>query len=346
MLPLVDVAPLLHHNESGGAGDDARRQVARELDQACRRYGFVRVVGHGVPAGLHARLNRAARAFFAQPDALKAEVAMARGGSAWRGWFPVGDELTSGRPDAKEGLYFGEELPPDDERVLAGVPLHGPNLFPEQPADLRPAVLAWMSAMTGLGQALLRGLGLGLGIGEAWFADHVTRHPTILFRIFHYPPQAAVVGTGDGRRADDTWGVREHTDYGLLTILAQDGTPGLEVHGPDGWIAVPPDPDVLVVNLGDMLERMTRGLYRSTPHRVRNTSSVGRLSFPFFLDPDWSAEVVPLPIEELSAVDVSGGRPRWDGADVHAWEGPYGEYLTAKVSRVFPALMAQVRRGS
>ncbi len=337
MLPLVDVAPLLHH------GEPARRDVARQLDQACRRFGFVRVVGHGVPAGLHARLNQAARSFFAQPDDVKADIAMARGGSAWRGWFPVGDELTSGRPDAKEGLYFGEELAPDDDRVVAGVPLHGPNLFPDHPADLRPAVLAWISAMTGLGQALLRGLALGLGIGETWFADHITAHPTTLFRIFHYPPHPATDGD-DG--AADRWGVREHTDYGLLTILAQDGTPGLEVHGPDGWIAVPPDPDVLVVNLGDMLERMTRGLYRSTPHRVRNTSAVGRLSFPFFLDPDWSAEVVPLPIEELSGVDVSGGRPRWDGADVHAWEGTYGEYLTAKVTRVFPALMAQVRPGS
>ncbi len=350
MLPLVDVAPLLHHAEPVHAdgdddGDEVRRDVARQLDQACRRFGFVRVIGHGVPAGLHARLNRAARSFFAQPEAVKAEIAMARGGSAWRGGFPVGAELTSGRPDAKEGVYFGEELPPDDDRVVVGVPLHGPNLFPDHPADLRPAVLAWMSAMTGLGQALLRGLALALGIGETWFADHITAHPTTLFRIFHYPSLPATHGDGDGG-ADDTWGVREHTDYGLLTILAQDGTPGLEVHGPDGWIAVPPDPDVLVVNLGDMLERMTRGLYRSTPHRVRNRSTVGRLSFPFFLDPDWSAEVVPLPIDELSGVDVSGGRPRWDGADVHAWEGTYGDYLTAKVSRVFPTLMAQVRPGS
>ncbi len=91
--------------------------------------------------------------------------------------------------------------------------------------------------------------------------------------------------------------LREHTDYGLLTILAQDGTGGLEVHAPDraSWIEVPPDPDVLVVNLGDMLERMTKGLYRSTPHRVRNNSGVGRLSFLFFLDPSWDATVTPMP---------------------------------------------------
>lgn len=331
MLPLVDVAPLL---APPGAVTDGRAAVARQLDQACRRFGFARIVGHGVPRGLQDRLEQAARSFFAQPDPVKAEIAMVHAGAAWRGWFPVGGELTSGRPDRKEGLYFGEELAPDDPRVLAATPLHGPNLFPTQPADLRPAVLAWMSAMTGLGQALLGAMAEALGVGATWFADHITAHPTPLFRIFHYPPEHS---------AGDDWGVREHTDYGLLTILAQDGTPGLEVRGPDGWITVPPDPDVLVVNLGDMLERMTRGLYRSTPHRVRNESSVGRLSFPFFLDPDWSAEVVGLPSEELEGVDASGGQPRWDGGDVHAWTGTYGEYLTAKVSRVFPALMAQVR---
>ena len=332
MLPLVDVAPLLQPPSAERA--EARRDVVRALDQACRRVGFVRVTGHGVPAGLRIRLTAAARAFFALPDDVKAVVAMALGGSAWRGWFPVGDELTSGRPDGKEGFYFGEERGADDPLVLAGTPLHGPNLFPAHPADLGPAVRAWMSAMTRLGAALLGGLAVGLGLDEAWFADHVTAHPTTLFRIFHYPPHAG---------GDDEWGVREHTDYGLLTILAQDGTPGLEVHGPDGWIAVPADPEVLVVNLGDMLERMTRGLYRSTPHRVRNTAGVGRLSFPFFLDPDWRATVTPLPLDELDGTDVSAGRARWDGADVHAWEGTYGDYLTAKVSRVFPALMRSVQ---
>jgi isopenicillin N synthase-like dioxygenase len=186
--------------------------------------------------------------------------------------------------------------------------------------------------MTSLGLSLLRALAVGLGLDEHWFDDHVTSHPTTLFRIFHYPPQ-----WGD----DDDWGVREHTDYGLLTILAQDGTSGLEVHADSGWIDVPGDADVFVVNLGDMLERMTRGLYRSTTHRVRNTSGVGRLSFPFFLDPSWDATVTPMPLPEFDGDASTGGRDRWDGADVHAWTGTYGEYLTAKVSRVFPELFAR-----
>lgn len=325
MLPLVDIAAL--------TGDDrqARAAVAAALDQACRRFGFVRIVGHGVEPAMRDRLFGAAAEFFALPDETKAEIAMARAGRAWRGWFPVGAELTSGRPDGKEGIYFGAELPADDPAVRAGTPLHGANLFPAAPSGLRSAVLDWMAAMTSVGQRLLAALATALGLDDGWFERNVTSDPTVLFRIFHYPPADA-----DAAGADE-WGVREHTDYGLLTILAQDGTGGLEVHSPAGWIDVPADPDVLVVNLGDMLERMTRGLYRSTPHRVRNTSGVGRLSLPFFLDPSWDAE--PVPIDSLSPDDASGGPARWDGADVHAWTGRYGDYLIAKVSRVFPDLI-------
>jgi len=334
VLPLVDVAPLLATTRD----EPAVLDVARQLDQACRRFGFVRITGHGVSAERREQLTALANAYFALPDDIKGEIAMERGGPAWRGWFPVGGELTSGIPDGKEGIYFGEELEPEHPGVAAGLPLHGANLFPGEPAALGAAVIEWMASMTTLGLALLRAMALGLGLDEHWFDQHVTTHPTTLFRIFHYPSDFG---------GDDDWGVREHTDYGLLTILAQDGTGGLEVHAPDrdGWIDVPPDPDVLVVNLGDMLERMTKGLYRSTPHRVRNTSGVGRLSFPFFLDPSWDATVTPMPLDALDNVDVSSGaRQRWDDADVHAWTGTYGDYLTAKVSRVFPELFARTAR--
>ena len=303
----------------------------------------MRIAGHGISTEQRSQLTTLAAKFFGLPDDVKAAVAMERGGSAWRGWFPVGGELTSGKPDGKEGIYFGEELGSGHPRVVAGLPLHGTNLFPNEPAGLGPAVIDWMASMTALGLALLRALALGLGLDEHWFDEHVTTAspgsgPTTLFRIFHYPPDFG---------GDDDWGVREHTDYGLLTILAQDGTGGLEVHSPtgDSWVEVPADPDVLVVNLGDMLERMTKGLYRSTPHRVRNTAGIGRLSFPFFLDPSWDATITPMPLDALDNVDVSSGaRERWDGADVHVWTGTYGDYLTAKVSRAFPELFARTAR--
>ena len=300
--------------------------VGRDIERACRASGFFYLTGHAVAPQLLSRLDSAARRFFARPEAEKAEIAMRHGGRAWRGWFPVGDELTSGRPDRKEGLYFGAELGTDDPRVRAGVPLHGPNLFPRQVPELRPAVLEYIAALTATGQAVMRGVAVSLGLDANYFASSYTTDPTVLFRIFHYPP------TEPG--AED-WGVGEHTDYGLLTLLAQDGNGGLQVRTETGWVDAPPLHGAFVCNIGDMLDRLTGGWYRSTPHRVRNVSGRDRLSFPFFFDPDFSAEVPPLPSRPA---DHTGQAARWDGQDLRAFTGTYGDYLVAKVSKVFPEL--------
>jgi isopenicillin N synthase-like dioxygenase len=335
-VPEIDVRPFV-----GGQGDE--RGGAAEIDAACREIGFFSIVGHGVDAALRARLDASAREFFALGDDEKAEIAMARGGRAWRGWFPVGGELTSGLPDQKEGIYFGQELGPADARVRAGVPLHGPNLFPRRPDALRDAVLQYMDALTRVGHAVMRGIALALGLREDWFAQNLTSDPTILFRIFHYPAAA----NASAAEVDATWGVREHTDYGLLTILLQDDTGGLQVRSRSGWVDVPPQPDAFVCNIGDMLERMTGGRYRSTPHRVRNRSDRGRLSFPFFFDPSWDAVVRAVPASggnapSESAPSEAAPEPRGDGSSVHDLSGTYGDYLLAKVAKVFPALGVDV----
>lgn len=307
------------------------------IDGACRDTGFFLVRGHGVDLGVLDDLDAAARRFFALPEATKAGVAMARGGWAWRGWFPEGGELTAGRPDHKEGLYFGADLPADDPRVRAGVALHGPNLYPADPPELRALVDRWMAAMTGLGHRLCRSIALALGLAPGWFDAHLTADPTVLFRIFRYPARP----TGD-----DGWGVAEHTDYGLLTILAHDGTPGLQVRRGAEWLDVPAVEGAFVVNLGDMLDRMTGGRYRSTPHRVRHSGGPGgrdRLSFPFFFDPAWDAAIRPVPLTGDAPADDAPSR--WDRSSVHEWSGTYGGYLVSKVAKVFPALADQAELG-
>lgn len=329
IVPVIDLTSL-HASGPGRAG--AAHDVARQIDAACREVGFFSIVGHGVDAALIERLDALAREFFGWPDEAKAEIAMAHAGRAWRGWFPLGGELTSGVPDQKEGVYFGAELPAQDPRVRAAIPLHGPNLFPAALPELRSTVLTYLDEMTRVGQVVLSGIALGLGLERTWFTDHLTGDPTILFRIFHYPP----------RPADAGWGVAEHTDYGLLTILGQDANGGLAVRGRDGWIDVDPRPGAFVCNLGDMLERLTGGRYRSTPHRVRNTSGRDRLSFPFFLDPSWDAIVDRLPIVDRPADDAddtdADALERWDHTSVHGYVGTYGDYLLGKVGQVFPAL--------
>lgn len=304
----------------------------QRIDRACRDLGFFRLTGHGVPTELLDRMDALARRFFEQPDDVKAAVAMPLAGPAWRGWFPVQGEVTSGVPDRKEGLYVGLEHPPDHPRVLAGTPLHGANLFP--PGELGPAIMAWIDALVPVAARVMAAIAVGLGLDADWFERHLTGDPTVLFRIFHYPAMP------DNATAPE-WGVGEHTDYGLLTLLAQDDSGGLQVRTPDGeWINVPAERGVLVCNIGDMLDRLTEGRYRSTPHRVRNLSGRSRLSFPLFFDPAWDAVVTPLPLDDSPPADDADRR--WDGTSVHAWEGTYGDYLTGKVAKVFPDLFADV----
>lgn len=325
-VPIIDVAPLV-----GGPGSlDA---VAQQIAAACRAHGFFYIVGHGVDEALCQRLDSLSREFFALPDERKAAVRMALAGRAWRGWFPLGGELTSGRPDWKEGLYLGAELPDDDPRVRAGWPLHGRNLFPAEPAALRETVLAYLDALTQLGHALMRGIALSLGLDAGYFTEHGTRDPLVLFRIFNYPSRPAA--------PDVRWGVGEHTDYGLLTVLRQDDVGGLEIKTASGWIAAPPIAGSFVCNIGDMLERMTGGLFKSTPHRVAlNTSGRDRISLPFFFDPNFAARIEGVPRLGVHADDDSASR--WDHTSVHTFEGSYGDYLLGKVGKVFPDLKQHV----
>lgn len=323
-LPVIDVAPLL------GRDDNTRAGAAAKIGAACRDLGFFYATGHAISDATMASLMAASHRFFALPEAEKMKIAMARGGRAWRGFFPVGGELTSGKPDIKEGVYFGEELGPGDPRVKAGLPLHGANLFPDAVPELKPAAMAFMREAEQSAHAIMEGIAMSLGLDAQYFRKTYTSQPTMLFRIFHYPASAP----------DEGWGVGEHTDYGLLTLLAQGDIGGLAVKTPQGWIDAPPVPGALVCNIGDMLDRLTGGAYRSTPHRVLNASGRSRLSFPFFFDPGFDARIVPLPDHAQYVRDDSS--ERWDKTNVHAFSGTYGDYLLAKVSKVFPDLAQRV----
>jgi isopenicillin N synthase-like dioxygenase len=323
-LPVIDMSALF------GGDSAARVAVASAIASACEDDGFFYAIGHGIAPETLQRLEAEARTFFDLPAVDKQAIAMQQGGAAWRGWFPLGGELTSGRPDNKEGLYLGEPLGDDDPRVAAGWPLHGANLWPAAAPGLKPAAEAFFDRATVAAAALMQGVSLALGLDERYFDRHYLQRPTRLFRIFNYPPTPP-----------EAWGVAEHTDYGLLTLLAQDDAGGLEVRTRAGWRTAPPIPGALVCNIGDMLERLTGGRFVSTPHRVVNRSDRARLSFPFFYDPDFTARMSPVP---WARAPQSAGE-RWDGADVHTVSGTYGDYLMAKVGRVFPGLRSAVLPG-
>jgi isopenicillin N synthase-like dioxygenase len=330
---------LTNSTESLPIVDIASRDIDRigaALDRACCEFGFFYVTGHNISPALSARMMTLAREFFASPLNEKMTIAMAHGGRAWRGYFPVDGELTSGRPDRKEGIYFGTELGVDDPRVRAGLPLHGANLFPAMPG-FRDTILAYIDEVTAVGQMLLRGIAAGLGLAPDYFLDRYTSEPIVLFRIFNYPP--STVGADENEL-----GVGEHTDYGLLTLLQQDEVGGLQVWHRDRWLPAPPVPDSLVCNIGDMLERLTAGRYVSALHRVRNVSTRDRISMPLFLDPGFDAVLEPINVlaPDPTAIERRRGGRRWDGSDLATVSGTYGDYLLSKVSKVFPQLRAKV----
>lgn len=325
-IPSIDVGPLR------GAGD--RAECGHAICEALHRSGFLYVENHGVDAQLIADLFSLSREFFAQPVEEKKKVSMAHGGLAWRGYFPVGDELTSGVPDRKEGIYFGQEQGPTHPGVQRGLPLHGPNQWPSFPPSLKSHVLTYMGQMAALGRDLMEGVGLGLGLEPGYFLERFTAKPTTLFRIFNYPRHA-----WEG----DEWGVREHTDMGFLTLLLQDESGGLQARSSHGaWVDVPPRPGTFVVNIGDMLELWTHGIFRATPHRVRNQGAGDRLSLPFFFDPAWSAPLQPIDLEKVDPNFRERTRPpdreRWDGLDLTQFtrSKTYGDYVWEKVKGVFP----------
>lgn len=307
-------------------GEESRRSLAEQARKACAEVGFFYLRGHGVSDSLLRSMDELSRQFFAQSPESKNDIHMSKGGPAWRGYFSVGEELTKGEVDQKEGLYFGSELGPEHPKVQAGTPLHGRNLFPEIPG-FRDVILEYMEVMTQLGYRLLDLLSLSLNLKQNYFREQYGREPTLLFRIFHYPPLTDANSS--------SWSVGEHTDYGILTILRQDELGGLQVKSRGHWIDAPPIPGCFVINLGDMLERMTGSYYRSTAHRVKNESSQGRLSWPFFFDPDFDADVQAIPLDVPQSPDSMTAQRT---ASVMNYQGSYGDYLLAKVRNVFPEL--------
>lgn len=254
-IPVIDLV--------GSFYDEARfKRVAGQIHRACRETGFFYVTGHGVPESLMDAEIAAARSLFALPEAEKAAVAIDR--SPCRRGYEAGAQMLDpgSPPDLKESFMLGRELGPDHPYVRDGVPMHGANLWPALPG-FREQAEAYEAAMIRLGSHLLRCLAVSLELAPDWF-DAGLREAQAGVRLLHYPPQPADA-------AFNQIGAGAHTDWGSITILLQDDMAGLEVRNADGdWILARPIPGTFVINIGQMMERFTAGLYRANLHRVRN----------------------------------------------------------------------------
>jgi isopenicillin N synthase-like dioxygenase len=284
-LPVIDFRPFR-------LGDlEARSAVARALGAACGETGFCYLTGHGIDDALVARTFGEARRFFALAEEVKQAIAIERS-ACHRGWFRLGGENLDpahqrDAGDLKEGVKIGRDLPATHHLVQRRLPLHGPNQWPDLPG-WRGAMQDYYDAMTVLGRQLMRAFALSLQLPECHF-DALLHDAMATLGPLRYPPAP---GEPDIRRL----GAGAHSDFGCLTILAQDDTPGLQVkHRQGRWLEAPPLPGTFVLNVGDMLARWTNGRFASTVHRVINLSGRERYSLPFFFDPSFDAEVAALP---------------------------------------------------
>ncbi|WP_432284937.1 2-oxoglutarate and iron-dependent oxygenase domain-containing protein [Aminobacter sp. BA135] len=274
-IPVVDIAPLLNGTN--------KQVVAREIRWALSNTGFMYVKNHSVPHDLIQSVFDVSRRFFDLSSSQKSSLHISNSDSAFRGYVePFGENTDPGKTrDLKECFDFGPE------RSTWEGPFFGPNQWPSDWPEFRELTYRYYQEMVGLAKKLLQGIALSLGLAESYFED-LMRNPISIQRLLHYPPQS-------GNISEDMIGIGAHTDYGNLTILAQDDVGGLQVMNRDGdWVQGTPIQGTFIINVGDLLQRLTNGVYLANLHRVVNSSGRERYSIPFFIDADFDAIIEPL----------------------------------------------------
>ncbi|MFC0204633.1 isopenicillin N synthase family dioxygenase [Novosphingobium soli] len=276
---------------TGSFDDPAERdRVAREIHRALRETGFFYVTGHGVPPALMDAQIAQARAFFAQDAADKDAVSVTRS-PCRRGYEATGRQVldAGSAADFKESFMLARDLPAQHPWVVAGVPMQGANQWPAGLPGFRAQMEAYQAEMIRLGRHLMACLARSVDLAADWF-DAGLAEPQCGVRLLSYPPQPQDAG-------GNLLGAGAHTDWGSITILLQDDMAGLEVRNADGdWILATPIPGSFVINVGQMVERFTGGLYKANLHRVRNNHAArARHSVATFfeLEPLYRMETAP-----------------------------------------------------
>jgi isopenicillin N synthase-like dioxygenase len=299
-IPTIDIAPLF------GTDRQAFEATAREMADACAAIGFFYIKNHGVSADLIDRTYQQAERFHNSPVELKRRIQIDKSPGA-AGWLPLtGDEAPDDdteiyrlvpapadpvddyliRPRLFEAFDMWLEVPDDDPDYLAGNVLFVPNQWPDWLPGFRDDVLEYYETMRKLGDVLFRAAAVALGLPDRFFLDMAKKPPTY-FRLLHYP-------ANDRPQNRSNVGIGAHSDEGFLTILNQ-RVPGLQVmNAADEWVEAPPIDGTFIVNIGDLMEVWTNGMFKATRHRVVN-STRERYSLPFFATFDYDVVVAPLP---------------------------------------------------
>lgn len=273
--------------------DGQRGQFTDRIGRAWREFGFVGIRDHGIDEAMIESAYAVFRRFFALPEPVKQRYRVPGQGGA-RGYTGFGVEQAKDHsvPDLKEFWHVGREI--EGDNPFPDILL--PNLWPDEVPGFRQAALDLYRALDALGSQLLAAIALDLGLEREWFADK-THYGNSILRPIHYPP-IANAPEGAVRAA-------RHEDINLITLLIGSREQGLEILTRDErWVPVSTLPGTIVVNVGDMLQRLTNHVYASTTHRVVNppgeAARQSRYSIPFFLhpNPDFVIETLPQCISE------------------------------------------------
>jgi len=288
-LPIIDMATY----RAGGAV--AKAELVAQIASMSRSLGFFYLINHGVSDALVEQQLDWGRRFFDLPLEQKQAIDFRRL-PVHRGYEPMAQQtLQAGaQPDQKEAFSLGRDLEPDHWLLRKGAPFEGPNQWPASApgfdaAAFRTQMEGYRDAMIGLGRELCDLIALSLDLPEDYFAEALSE-PNASVRLLHYPPQTSAA-------AADRFGCGAHTDWGFITILLQDDCGGLEIEvAGEDWLKATPIPGALIVNLGDMVVRLTGGRYASNVHRVLNTApGRDRYSVATFFSPHafYTVECVP-----------------------------------------------------
>jgi isopenicillin N synthase-like dioxygenase len=313
-VPVLDIAAL--HSEN----DDAKRLLQQQIYRIYSEVGFAYITNHGVDQGLIDAVFEQNRRFCEMPFADKMQVELNR---IHRGYIPINTSTDRHskladvtRPNQSESFMMMREAGLDDADRKAGKYLAGPNRWPGNLPGFKEVVTAYNDVMAVLAEKLLQAIASAIGVTTNELMRKFTA-PTTWLRLLHYPPRPL-----DAPR--DLYGSAPHCDFGCITLLAQDQVGGLQVQNPTGqWVDAPFIAGTFVMNVGDMLHRLSNGQLRSTPHRVINRSGVERYSVVFFYDPDVSASIEPL------ADCVSVDSPARFTSEV------FGDYLRTELSGAY-----------
>ena len=284
-IPQLDIGPLLH-------GRDDTDLIA-SLHDACTTSGFFYVRNHGIDPVLISNMQQAAARFFNQPAQAKLKYSL---NARMQGYLPLDyssqtDEIDEAKSH-QEGFWIGYQRPEQPGHLF-----DGPNIWPVGHDDLRETMTAYQQAVEPLSAALLRGFALAAGLSPDRLADWF-RAPITRLKLNHYPPQ-------DTPTSVRHIGVVPHSDSDAFTILWQDDGDGLEIRNLAGeWIRAPSIPNTFVINIGNIMQMWTGGLFASTPHRVINAGGRDRYSIPVFVYPDHDVRIGALDAEGEPPVDA------------------------------------------